>query len=111
MGCLLPCVSWMRGERFPCVRAGRRGPSGHEAPFLEADEPLAADDDVVEQLNAQELAQPGPCSLVMAASSGLGVGIAGLGWLWLMMMLGTASMTAGRKTSAVRTMAEDTLPW
>ena len=91
------------------MRAGRRGPSGHEAPFLEADEPLAADDHVVQQLDVQQLARL-TSSRVRAASSGLGVG-SWLGWLWLTMMLGTASMTAGRKTSAFRTMAEETLPW
>ena len=49
-------------------------------------------------------------SLVMAASSGLGVGSPD-GWLWLMMMPGTASMTAGRKTSAGLTMVEFMFPW
>ena len=49
-------------------------------------------------------------SLVMATSSGLGVG-SPLGWLWLTMMLGTASITAGRSTSAGLTMADDTFPW
>ena len=48
-------------------------------------------------------------SLVMAVSSGLGVG-SWLGWLWLMMMLGTASMTAGRSTSAGLIIEELTLP-
>ena len=92
------------------MRAGRRGPSGHEAPFLEADEPLPADDHVVQQFDVQQLAR-----LDQLAGEGRVLGargrVAGLGWLWLTMMLGTASMTAGRKTSAFRTMAEDTLPW
>ena len=39
------------------MRAGRRGPSGHEAPFLEAYEPLPADDHVVQQLDVQQLAR------------------------------------------------------
>ena len=33
------------------------GPSGHEAPFLEAYEPLPADDHVVQQLDVQQLAR------------------------------------------------------
>ena len=47
---------------------------------------------------------------VIITSSGLGSGFFE-GWLWATMTLGTASMTAGRNTSAVRTIAELTFPW
>ena len=84
-------------------------PLGHQTMLLQAHDPVAADDHVVHNLNSQQARRlhqlSGQCGVLRAGRR------IPLGWLWQMMMWGMAATTAGRNTSAGRTIAEFTLPW